>query len=784
MANLAGAQATAQLTDFLAAVSAAPDEPSAARAAVEWAALALAAEVGVALFGATTVAVGFAAGQTPVTALAEAVRDHTKTIDVPGAGECHVAAADLSGRSTGHLLLARSWDAFSVEEINLVRAMTRVLSLTLDMIHTIEAERTLREQSQRQAAENSRLVSSLRERQRLVDALSAIERGISRRAPLQQILDIITDKARQLLGDDVALLRLIDSDAPDELLLASAAGSPQLVSQQPWRVSRLGTDLCGSAIAGNDLVAVTGCGDPRGTLATAVAAPVHENGSVVGSLLVASTAADREYTDADRQTLRAFAEHASLALTDARTVEAMREAFHDALTGLASRALFLNRLEHQIATVARDNTPLGVLFIDLNRFKVINDTLGHAAGDQLLVEVAQRIVHALRTGDTAARFGGDEFAALLVNVGTEEALGIADRIIDAIRQPFEVEGKQVFVNASVGVAIHSPGQEANDLLRDADVAMYRAKRAGEGRRELFRPAMHAELLARVQLETELRHAIDNDQLTVHYQPIVALSTGTIKGFEALTRWTHPERGPVPPTDFIPLAEETGLILAIGNWVLREACLQVHRWQRDFPDLPPLAMNVNLSARQLQQPGLLEEVREALTDSGVEPEHLVLEITESLLHQDVDEAVARLHGLKGIGVRLAIDDFGTGYSSLSCLHRFPVDIMKIDKSFVQGLISGRRRATSFVHAIVRLGRMLDLETVAEGIESAEQLSQLRGARCEYGQGYYYARPLDADQAAEYLRATRHRMAQPATENAPSRESALVAAVARLTPARRS
>ena len=756
-----GAHVTQQLAEFLAAVSGLPDEPSATRAGVEGAAESLDAEIGAILYADQVVSVGFPTGAVPAELLWNAATSESALIDLPAIGPCHVVVAHLGGTAPGYLLLARSWAAFSVHEISLVHAMARVLSLTLDMIRTIEAERTARERSDRQAEENSLLVRSLRERQRLVDTLSAIERAISRRDPLQEILDTITNETRQLLGDAVAMLRLIDTDAPSQLLLVSTNGTSEILAQQHRRLPIADAAASQRAITDNAVVAVRagerGTGEFTGGLLTAIAAPVHENGTVVGSLVVASDHPERGYGDADQQTMSAFAEHVSLALTDAKTVAAMHEAFHDALTGLASRALFLRRLERNLAADG-SRTPIGLLFIDLNRFKIVNDTLGHAAGDQLLVEVAERISGSLRTGDTAARFGGDEFAALLANVESEAATRIADRIIAAIHEPYTIEGKQAFVNASVGIAIGLPGQDPNELLRNADVAMYRAKRGGEGRREIFEPAMHAELIERMLMESDLRHAVKHEELTVCYQPIIALTTGVIKGFEALARWTRPGRGPVSPTDFIPLAEETGLILPIGRWVLQEACCQVRQWQRDFPALPMLSMNVNLSARQLQQADLINEVRSVLADSGLRPDHLVLEITESLLHQDVEEAVARLHELKALGVRLAIDDFGTGYSSLSCLHRFPVDIMKIDKSFVDGLITGQKPAR-FARAIVKLGQMLDLETVAEGIENIDQLIQLRTARCRYGQGYYFARPLDPAQAATYLRDAEHAVGQP-------------------------
>ncbi|MBN1173168.1 MAG: EAL domain-containing protein [Micromonosporaceae bacterium] len=760
-----GSQAIKHLAEFLAVTSGSPDEATAIRAAIEFAAEILDAEMGTVICEETVVSLGYPHDQVPVEALRTAARDRWTTIPVPGIGECHLIVLPLHGRISGSMMLARSWAGFSSDEANLIRAMARVLSLALDIMRTVEAERTLRERSEHQATENSRLIRSLKERQRLVDALSTIERAISRRAPLQQILDAITSGARQLLDDDVAMLRLIDSDSPGHLLLVSSDGDPELLGEQLWRLPMAEADVSRLAIECGTIAVATAAtperrvGGPGGSelvggLRRAISAPVREDSVIVGSLIVASADRSREYQESDRQTLSAFAEHVSLALTDAKTVQAMHEAFHDRLTGLASRALFTNRLEDLLSS-SRSTSPIGLLFVDLNRFKVVNDTLGHAAGDQLLVEVGERIVGALRSGDTAARFGGDEFAALLAHMDAEGAASVADRLIEAIRKPYTINGKQIFVNASVGIAIGYPGQSTDELLRNADVAMYHAKRYGDGHREVFHPEMHEELLERMQMEADLRQAIDQQDLMVHYQPIVSLTTGGLKGFEALARWLRPGHGMVPPSDFIPLSEETGLILPIGRWILNEACHQVSNWQKDIPGLPALTISVNLSARQLQRPDLIEEVRIALASSGLPADRLVLEITESLLHQDVDEAISRLHELKALGVRIAIDDFGTGYSSLSCLHRFPVDIMKIDKSFIHGLVNDPK-ALTFARTIVRLGAMLNLTTIAEGIEDGVQLDRLREARCDFGQGYYFARPLAADQARTYLLDIAHQL----------------------------
>ena len=749
---------TPLLAEYLAALSRCADDASATRAAVEHAAEALEGEVGVVLRdGEVVISIGFPRGREPVADLWEAACGRSATVEVPGVGPCHLTVAAIDAAVPGHLLLARRpGEPFSVEETSYVRSMARVLAMTLEMLRTIEVERSLRELTERQFAENARLLRSLQERQRLMEALSALERAISRREPLQQILDTVTQGARQLLGDDVAGLRLIDPDDPTSLLLVSVDGMDAALAKRVWRVPTDEVDVCGRAVVRNDLAVIDGeAGLPYSGLeladglCAAMAAPVHENGAVVGGLFVASSTPNRAYSVADRECLLAFADHVSLAVTDAQTVQAMRDAFHDALTGLANRSLFLDQLEHGLASIVRDQGSLALLFIDLDRFKFVNDTLGHGSGDRLLVEVAERLRECLRTGDTAARFGGDEFAVLLRNAGLGEASAVADRIIEAVREPYDIDGRRIFVNASVGIAVGEPGaQDAEELLRNADVAMYRAKRNGKGCHETFHPTMHADLVERMRLEADLQLAVERNEFVVYYQPIVALDTGRITGFEALVRWHHPVRGLVSPVDFVPLAEETGLILPIGGFVLAEACRQASEWQALSGYSPKLRMSINLSVRQLQQPNLAEEVARVLSDSAIDPGCVVLEITETLLHDDMEAATAKLDDLKALGVLLAIDDFGTGYSSLSSLHQFPVDIIKIDKSFVAA-IATRNESADFAHAIVRLGQTLRLETIAEGIDSAEQLALLQGARCERGQGYFFAEPMPPEQAERML-----------------------------------
>jgi len=426
------------------------------------------------------------------------------------------------------------------------------------------------------------------------------------------------------------------------------------------------------------------------------------------------------------------------------------QAFHDSLTGLANRALFRNRVEHALARMRRQRRPIAVLLLDLDGFKTVNDSLGHAFGDAFLSAVAERLKGLLRPSDTPCRLGGDEFAVLVEDLAEAvDATIVAERILDALRLPFVVDGKEVVTSASVGVTIAETGaRDADDLLRNADVAMYTAKSRGRNRCELFKPSMHQAMLDRLDLEADLRRAVDRSEFVLHYQPTVALATGRISGMEALVRWVSPSRGLVPPGMFIPVAEDTGLIVPLGAWVLEEACRQAVAWQQEFGPDAPQTMSINLSARQLQDDGLVDEVALVLTRTGINPANVVLEITESAIMADAEVMTARLHELKALGVRLAIDDFGTGYSSMSYLCSFPIDILKIDRSFVHG-VRDEPQKMGIVRTIVELGHILELQTVAEGIELAEELEELRHLQCDLGQGYWFARPMSVEAAVQLL-----------------------------------
>ena len=426
--------------------------------------------------------------------------------------------------------------------------------------------------------------------------------------------------------------------------------------------------------------------------------------------------------------------------------ELEHQAFHDVLTGLPNRALFRDRVGHALAGQRRQHLPVAVLFMDVDDFKNVNDSLGHAAGDIVLQEVARRLEDCMRPVDTAARLGGDEFAVLLHEAENEmQAVEIAQRVMDSIQRPIALENRDVSIATSIGVAFSDPAmvneRDADDLLRNADTAMYMAKESGKGHYQIFQPDMHARALARLELKSDLQRALDSGEFTLRYQPIMDLRRGDIAGMEALVRWQHPTRGLVQPNDFIPLLEDTGLIVPVGNFVLREACQWAAVMQRECPRDPPLSMAVNVSATQLQRPEFVDEVRNALRDSEIPPNTLTLELTESVMMQDLDVSLLRLNALRGLNVKLAIDDFGTGYSSLNYLRQFPMDILKIDRSF---LMDPNPDSEELTEAIVALARIFKLEAVAEGIESGGQVAQLQGIDCDYGQGFHFARPLSRQQ----------------------------------------
>lgn len=429
----------------------------------------------------------------------------------------------------------------------------------------------------------------------------------------------------------------------------------------------------------------------------------------------------------------------------------LKMALYDDLTSLPNRVLFMDRLEETL-NYAKEQSDyqFAVLFLDCDRFKVVNDSLGHLAGDELLIALARRLEKILSKNDTIARFGGDEFAFLLTEIETiNDATQAADQILKTISLPFQLKRQEVFINASIGIALGNFSYEQPEhLLRDADTAMYRAKTSGKGQYRIFEPAMHDAALESLHLETDLRRAVNQQEFILHYQPIVALNTGTIVGFEALVRWQHRERGLIPPAAFIPIAEETGLINPIGTWVLREACHQLHQWNQARLTNYPLTMSINLSVRQFAQPDLIEQIDQILKETQLEPHTIKLEITESVIMDNAKSAAEILQQLRERHIELSIDDFGTGYSSLSYLHSFPVDNLKIDRAFVRH-IDGTPDSLGLVPAIMSMAEAFKMNVIAEGIETGEQLAQLRNLNCSFGQGYLFSKPLAEKQATDLI-----------------------------------
>jgi diguanylate cyclase (GGDEF)-like protein len=795
-----------QLAEFLAAVSAYEDEAAAVDGAVERAAEAMEAEVAaIVRDGSVLASVGFRDGHVPAAALvavaaggaASAVPGQRPSaalaaaaaagggatgvhgphasvagerragaeapaggatgappvrFHVPGVGDCATAVVPVDGATT--LLVARSGDSFSSDEALLLRGMGRVLAQALRMLRALDNERTLRHQALAHMEENQRLLAAVQERQTLLERLFRIQRSISHRLPIGEVLDSITEGAADLLGDDTASLRILDETDPNHTLLLSAVGIDPSVMRTLYR-ARIDQGVSGQAILqGRIVVAHDYDAFPQGHRAlaahgvrSAMAAPVSRNGQVVGSLLVGSFT-PRTYSPAEQEVLLAFAEHASLALNDAAAVDGMRRAFddavhqatHDPLTGLPNRSLVLDRLGQALARSGRTGGRVTVLFADLDRFKVVNDSFGHSVGDRVLLCISERLRAAVRAHDTVGRLAGDEFVIVCEDLSDGEALELAERVAAAVAEPMEIGGRESVITASIGIAHAEPGTAAEDMLRDSDVAMYGAKERGRSRIELFDADMRRRMIDRLEMERSLRGAIGAGELRIHYQPIVSFEGWEVIAAEALVRWEHPERGMISPAEFVPLAEESGLILPLGRWVLHESCRQLAHWRAD--GRPNLRVTVNLSARQFADPALIDVVAEALARAELPADALWLEITESVLMEEVEATADTLYALKRLGVHLAVDDFGTGYSSLSYLKRFPVDSLKIDRSFIDGLGTDPEDG-AIVLAIVSLAQALRLGVVAEGVEHFHQLEALHRLGCDAVQGFLLARPAPAD-----------------------------------------
>jgi len=476
---------------------------------------------------------------------------------------------------------------------------------------------------------------------------------------------------------------------------------------------------------------------------------IHKSGHEVWTLLSVSPVRDFE-----TQSLRAIFQIQDI--TDRKRAEAqlVHDAFHDGLTGLPNRALFIDHLRLSVARSGRKESQLfSVLFLDLDRFKVVNDSLGHLVGDKLLVAMAHRLDSCVRPGDTIARLGGDEFTILLEDLkNNNEAIHVAERIQRELSKPFELDGRQISTSASIGIAPSTIGYEQpEDILRDADTAMYYAKSVGGSRHQVFDKSMHTRAVKLLQMQTDLRRAIEKEELFVEYQPIVSLDTFRVTGFEALARWNQQDQGPINPSQFIPVAEELGLIFPMGEWILRQACAQTSKWQEQYPMDAPLTISVNLSGKQFTQPDLIEQIEKILAETNLSPTSLKLEITESAMVENEAAASEMLRRLRLLGVGLSIDDFGTGYSSLSSLHRFPISTLKIDASFVRRM-SGQNENTEIVRTIMSLADNLGMDVTAEGVETLEQVTKLRTFGCKKGQGFFFSRPVSATNAEALLRET--------------------------------
>jgi len=741
------------LAEFLARVSAYPDERSAVAGAVERAAEAVEAEIVAVLFGHDVVcAVGYPRGSVPEQELIEAATGRSLSLTVPGAGPQPVLVIPFDGAPDRVMLVARAHEPLTTEEVTFLRGMGRVLALTVDLLHLVASER-------QQASENARLLVAVQERSALFERLFQLQRLISHRAPTQDVLDAVTEGTADLLRASVAVLLLLDDREPGVARLASSVGMPPDLGERV-RETPMAAGISGQAMMEDRMVVihdhpldvVEGWLPPR---RAAMATPVHREGRVVGSLLVASDRPGERYTSADQDALLSFAEHVSLALNDAAAIEGTRRAIsdalhranHDALTDLPNRTLAVDRLDQALLRSNRAGGEVAVLFIDLDRFKSVNDSLGHSMGDVVLVQVADRLRGMVRATDTVARLAGDEFVVICENSGPREAARVASKIANALVEPIRLGSRHTVITSSIGVAIGGPGSRAEDLLRDADVAMYRAKELGRARIEQFDEAMRVRTLERIDVEHDLRQALQAHELRLHFQPVVALATGRVTAVEALVRWQHPERGLVMPAGFVPVAEDSGLIFPIGQWVLNESCAQLAAARRQDPSLRNVAVAVNLSTRQFSDPGLVDIVTNALGQAGLPPTALCLEITESVLMGEAETAAQSLCDLKALGVGLVIDDFGTGYSSLAYLKRFPVDGLKIDRAFVAGL-GENSEDEAIVAAIVSLGHVLGHSVVAEGVETPEQMRRLQGLGCDFAQGYLISKPLPTIGAADW------------------------------------
>jgi diguanylate cyclase (GGDEF)-like protein len=614
---------------------------------------------------------------------------------------------------------------------------------------------------------------SEREKHERLELLYQSSRILQHSPELDSALVALLGHARTMFRAELAEVVLYARHAGEETLRTRSwhEGEPETMTPIEARADDRLRVLVGSA---NGPFFYVGTPHEEPSVRQGMVSPLRGETDLIGYVLIANRLTEgTTFSQDDLRLLETLANQAASALEQGHLEQSLAElsrlkeqlkhqAYHDSLTRLPNRSFFLERVSERLAARPTANDSV-VLFLDLDDFKVVNDTLGHAAGDCLLVEVGERLRKVLRTDDLAARLGGDEFAMLLEDEpDLGRAMTVADRLIDAFRANFQIEGQEIRVGASIGIAVSRAEIEtADELLRNADVAMYTAKSAGKNRFAVFEPTMHAAIVARHALSAELARSLDHGELAVFYQPIIDLQTGVAAGVEALVRWHHPTRGLVGPDDFIPLAEETGVILPIGTWVLEEACRQAAKWDCYGRHGTGVSVTVNLSAQQLAEAPFVDDLRRILATTGLPAERLILEMTETVLFHDTATTIARLEAIRSLGVRIAIDDFGTGYSSLGYLRRFRVDIVKIAREFI-GSDDGQEE-WAFAGAIVALGRTLGLTVIAEGIEETGQLNRLRSLGCAYGQGFLFAHPEDAESVTAFLKARTGSVARVADDN---------------------
>ncbi len=614
---------------------------------------------------------------------------------------------------------------------------------------------------------------SERHKHESLELLYESSRIFQRTPELDSAMLLLLEHVRNMFRTDVAQIVLTGPDG----LFTTSVGPGNARQRMAAGSNR---DLLTRAAAEGTFV----CAAPQGTPAAshdrlfrdALVSPLRGESGVIGAILVSDRAGDAGgFTSDDFQLLETVANQAAVALENGRLEQSLAElsrlkeqlhhqAYHDALTGLPNRVLFIEEVDTLLKRLEPPSVAV-VLFLDLDDFKVVNDSLGHAVGDRLLLEVAERLRASVRGDDVAARLGGDEFAVLISDTpDLGAALRIADRIISSLHVPFMETGQDVSVGGSIGVAA-GPAQSAAEMLRNADVAMYMAKAYGKGRVAVFDPQMHTAIVERHEMSRDLAGAVAHGEIEVYYQPIVELASGRVVALEALARWHHPTRGPVSPETFILLAEESGSILELGTWILAESCRQMAGWSREGGPIASTSLSINLSPVQIYQPDFIDRVLTVLDESGLDPARIVLEVTETAIFRDMEATIQKLAKLRERRIRIAVDDFGTGYSSLSYLRRFPIDILKIARDFVSH-DDGRAEDWVFARAIVALGKALGLSIVAEGIEQPSQARRLRELGCDLGQGYLYARPLPAADVPDFLRASQSAWVAGAPDPTPS------------------